>query len=175
MSAKSFEDAINAAGSPVKLLRNSQTGPYIYPVVPSEFTNWRDEQRAWRDTCILFNQSYHMTDMYVEGRDALKVLSMLGVNSFKNFGPSKAKQFVPCNHEGHVIGDVILFHLAENRFNLVGRPSVPNWVQYHHETGNYDVQIEHTEPPGARPGRIVRKPYRYQVQGPKALAVIEKV
>ena len=122
MSAKSFEDVINAAGNPVKLLRNSQTGPYIYPVVPSEFTNWRDEQRAWRDTCILFNQSYHMTDMYVEGPDALKVLTMLGINSFANFGPSKAKQFVACNYDGYVIGDVILFHLEENRFNLVGRP-----------------------------------------------------
>ena len=42
MSQKSFEDVINAAGGAVKLLRNSQTGPYIYPVVPSEFTNWRD-------------------------------------------------------------------------------------------------------------------------------------
>jgi glycine cleavage system aminomethyltransferase T len=91
MSHKSFEDVLNAAGNPVQLLRNSQTGPYIYPVVPPEFTNWRDEQRAWRETCILFNQSYHMTDMYVEGPDALKVLTMLGVNSFKNFGPSKAK------------------------------------------------------------------------------------
>src|SRR5688572_5638604 len=83
MSKRSLEDVLNAAGSAVQLLRNSQTGPYIYPVVPSEFTNWRDEQRAWRDTCVLFNQSYHMTDMYVEGPDAPTVLSMLGVNSFK--------------------------------------------------------------------------------------------
>ena len=50
MSSKSLEDLLVAVGSPVTLLRNSQTGPYIYPVVPSEFTNWRDEQRAWRDT-----------------------------------------------------------------------------------------------------------------------------
>ena len=34
MSQKSLEDVINAAGNPVQLLRNSQTGPYIYPVVP---------------------------------------------------------------------------------------------------------------------------------------------
>ena len=115
MSQKSLEDVINAAGNPVQLLRNSQTGPYIYPVVPPEFSNWRDEQRAWRDTCILFNQSYHMTDMYLEGPDALKVLSMLGVNSFNNFGPSKAKQFVACNYDGYVIGDVILFHLEPNQ------------------------------------------------------------
>src|SRR5580704_4915597 len=106
--------------SPVKLLRNSAIGPYVYPVVASEYTNWRDEQRAWQKTCVLFNQSYHMTDMYVEGPDALKLLSDLGVNTFKTFGPNKAKQYVVCNHDGYVIGDVILFGLEENLVNLVG-------------------------------------------------------
>ena len=42
MSVRSLEDVLQAAGNPVKLLRNSQTGPYIYPVVPPEFSNWRD-------------------------------------------------------------------------------------------------------------------------------------
>jgi syringate O-demethylase len=174
MSHKSFDDLLTEVGNPVTLLRNSQSGPYVYPVVPPEYSNWRDEQRAWRDTCIFFNQSYHMTDMYLEGPDALKVLTMLGVNSFKNFGPSKAKQFVACNHDGYVIGDVILFHLEENRFNLVGRPSIHNWVQYHCVTGKYDVAIDRDERTVARPGPIVRKAYRYQVQGPAALQVIEK-
>ena len=175
MSHKSLEDLLQAVGSPVKLLRESQTGPYIYPVVPSEFSNWRDEQRAWRETAVLFNQSYHMTDMYVEGPDAPKVLEKLGVNSFKDFGPNKAKQYVPCNYDGYVIGDVIIFHLEQNRFNLVGRPSVHNWVQYHCETGGYDVRIDRDERTVARPGPIVRKAYRYQVQGPNALKVMEKV
>jgi glycine cleavage system aminomethyltransferase T len=175
MSHKSLEDVLQAVGSPVKLLRESQTGPYIYPVVPTEFSNWRDEQRAWRETAILFNQSYHMTDMYVEGPDAPKVLERLGVNSFKDFGPDKAKQFVACNYDGYVIGDVVLFHLEQNRFNLVGRPSVHNWVQYHCETGRYDVKLERDERTVARPGPIVRKVYRYQVQGPNALKVMEKV
>ena len=71
MAYKSLEDLLQASGGPVKLLRNSQTGPYVYPVVPAEFTNWRDEQRAWQQTCVLYNQSFHMTDMYVEGRLSL--------------------------------------------------------------------------------------------------------
>jgi len=174
MSYKNLEELIQAAGNPVTLLRNAQSGPYIYPVVPSEYSNWRDEQRAWRETCIFFNQSYHMTDMYMEGPDALKLLATLGVNSFKEFTPNKAKQFVACNHEGYVIGDVILFHLEENRFNLVGRPAVHNWVQYHCETGRYDIRLERDERTVARPGPVVRKGYRYQVQGPNALQVLEK-
>jgi len=102
------------------------------------------------------------------------VLTMLGVNSFKGFTANKAKQFVACNHEGYVIGDVILFHLEEGRFNLVGRPSIHNWVQYHCETGKYDVTIDRDERTVARPGPIVRKAYRFQVQGPNALLVLQK-
>jgi glycine cleavage system aminomethyltransferase T len=177
MSQKSLEGALQTVGSPVKLLRESPIGPHVYPVVPLEYTNWRDEQRAWRETCILFNQSYHMTDMYVEGPDAPKVLERLGVNTFKNFGPNKAKQYVPCNHDGYVIGDVVLFHLEQNRFNLVGRPPVHNWVQYNCEVGKYDVKIERDERTAARtgPDALIRKVYRYQVQGPNALKVMEKV
>ena len=177
MTQKSLEDRLNEVGSPVKLLRESPIGPHVYPVVSLEYTNWRDEQRAWRESCILFNQSYHMTDMYVEGPDAPKLLERLGVNTFKNFGPNKAKQYVPVNYDGFVIGDVILFHLEQNRFNLVGRPPVHNWVQYHAETGKYDVKLDRDERTAARsgPDALTRKVYRYQVQGPNALKVMEKV
>jgi glycine cleavage system aminomethyltransferase T len=174
MSDQNLETLLQKT-TPVKLLRNSTIGPYVYPVVQSEYTNWRDEQRAWQKTCVLFNQSYHMTDMYVEGPDSLRLLADLGVNSFKNFGPNKAKQYVVCNHDGYVIGDVILFGLEENRFNLVGRPSVHNWVQYHCETGGYQAKVTRDERAVAQKGPVVRQAYRYQVQGPKALQVMEKV
>jgi vanillate/3-O-methylgallate O-demethylase len=85
----------------------------------------------------------------------------------------KAKQFVACNHDGYVIGDAILFHLDENRLRLVGRPSAHNWVQYHAETGDYDVVLQRDERTAVNPaGR--RELYRYQVQGPAALDVLEK-
>lgn len=174
MTQQSLESLLQKT-TPVKLLRNSQLGAHVYPVVRSEYTNWRDEQHAWQKTCVLFDQSYHMTDMYVEGPDALKLLSSLGINTFKNFGANKAKQFVPCNPEGYVIGDVILFGLEENLFNLVGRPSVHNWVQFHCETGGYDARLTRDERAAEQKGPVVRKAYRYQVQGPNALKVMEKV
>src|ERR1700752_1914360 len=106
MSHKSLEDVIQSAGNPVTLLRNQQTGPNVYPGVPAEYTNWRDEVQAWQRTCVLFNQTYHMTDMYVSGRDALKLLTKLGTNSFEKFPLNSAKQFAPCSYDGYVIGDV---------------------------------------------------------------------
>ena len=173
MSHQSLEDVLQSAGSPVQLLRNSQIGPYAFPVVPSEFTNWRDEQRSWRETCALFDQSHHMTDLYIEGSDAIALLSDLGVNSFKNFRVDQAKQFVACNHDGHVIGDAILFYLDENRLSLVGRPSALNWVEYNQASGGYDVKVERDERSAVNRGS--RKLFRYQVQGPNALKVIERV
>ena len=98
---------------PVQLLRKYQMCANPYPGVQAEYTNWRDEQRAWQKTCVLFNQSYHMTDMYLDGPDAIRLLSDLGTNTFKGFGPNKAKQYAPVNHEGYVIGDVILFGLED--------------------------------------------------------------
>jgi glycine cleavage system aminomethyltransferase T len=175
VSYKSLEDLLQAVGNPVKLLRNSQTGPYVYPVVPPEYSNWRDEQRAWQQTCVLYNQSYHMTDMYVQGPDALKLFTDLGVNSFKGFEPNKAKQFVPCNYDGFVIGDVVLFYLEKDLFNIVGRPSVHNWVQFHGETRGYKVKFERDERSVSRRGAFERKAYRFQVQGPNAMKVVEKV
>jgi glycine cleavage system aminomethyltransferase T len=173
MSYDNLEQALQKVGSPVAMLRNSQIGPYAFPVVRAEFTNWRDEQRAWRETCALFDQSHHMTDLYIQGPDALKLLSDLAINSFKHFKVNQAKQFVACNDDGYVIGDAILFYLAENSFNLVGRPSAQNWVQYHVETGRYKATAERDERSAVNQGR--RKAYRYQLQGPNALRVMEKI
>ena len=173
MSYRSLEEVLQTAGGPVELLRNSQIGPYAFPVVRAEFTNWRDEQRAWRETCALFDQSHHMTDLYVGGPDALKLFSDLGVNTFKNFRVNQAKQFVACNHDGYVIGDAILFYLDENKFNLVGRPPASNWVQYNLETRGYKATAERDERSAVNQGR--RKVFRYQVQGPNAVKVMEKV
>ncbi len=101
------------------------------------------------------------------------MLSDLGVNTFKNFAVDKAKQFVTCNPDGYVIGDGILFFLDENKVSLVGAPSAHNWVQYHAETGDYDVRLERDERTAVNPtGR--RKLYRFQVQGPTARRCMER-
>ena len=173
MSQRNLEERLSSVGSVVEMLRNAQVGPNVYPGVPAEYTNWRDEQQAWQKTCVLFNQSFHMAELAVRGPDAMTVLSRLGVNTFNNFAVDKAKQFVPCTPDGYVIGDVILFHLADDDFNLVGRAPVLNWVTYHAQTGGYDVEVELDQRSALRTdGR--RKHYRFQVQGPNAMAVIAR-
>ena len=173
MTQGSLEELLRSVPSTVEMLRNAQVGPNVYPGVPAEYTNWRDEQYAWQHTCVLYNQSFHMAELAVEGPDAMTLLSRLGVNTFGSFAVDKAKQFVPCTPDGYVLGDVILFHLAEHEFNLVGRAPVLNWVTYHAQTGSYDVQVTLDQRSALRTdGR--RRHYRFQVQGPHAMDVIAR-
>jgi vanillate/3-O-methylgallate O-demethylase len=174
--SKSLEALLQEV-NPVDLLRHSQIGAYVYPVVPPEFSNWRSEQQAWRQSCVLFDQSHHMVDLYVEGPDTLKLLTHLAINTFTNFPVNRAKQFVPCSYSGHVIGDGILFHLDTNKAVYVGRAPSANWIQFHAKTGGYNVQTVYDDRSPSRPmGKPVKRiSYRYQIQGPNAWALLEKL
>ena len=154
------------------MLRNAPVGGYAFPF-PGEYTNWRDEQEAWQKTVVLFDQSFHMTDVYFEGSDVRRLVSDIGINSLANFRAGRAKQLVACNYDGHVIGDAICFGLADEKVSIVGRPSVGNWAEYHARTNNYDVQITRDERAVANDGsRLI---YRYQIQGPNAIELIRSV
>ena len=177
MSGQSLESLLNGARNTVELLRNSQIGAYVYPVVPIEFSNWRSEQVGWQKTAVLFDQSHHMAELTVSGPDALKLLSHLTINSFASFAPNKAKQMVPCSYDGHVIGDGILFYLDKDELLFVGRTPTVNWIQFHAQTGNYKVDVirDDRSPSHPRGKAVARRHYRYQVQGPNAAQVLAKL
>jgi len=177
MTARNLQELLDESGNIVQLLRDSKIGAYIYPVVPAEFTNWRREQRAWRETAVLYDQSHHMVNLFIKGPDALKLLSDTGINSMANFPVNRAKQFVPTTPAGHVIGDGILFHEDEDAFVFVGRSPSANWLQFRADTGGYDVEIDYDDRSPSRPyGHAVsRKYWRFQIQGPAAWQVIEKL
>ncbi|WP_247004130.1 hypothetical protein [Halosolutus gelatinilyticus] len=166
-----MEEAAQAAGSPVDLMRDLGVGKFTK--VPDEITHWIEEQRSWRETCAFADQSYHMTDHYVEGPDAVDFYSEYGVNNFETSEPGKAKQLVVANPNGYFIGDAILFHLDDDEFLSVGGAAAHNWLQYHIETGDYDVSGE-IQPRPVATGEDPNN-FRFQVQGPEAIKIMEEV
>ncbi|WP_229123144.1 hypothetical protein [Enemella evansiae] len=141
----------------------TRTGAFI----PPAYTNWRDEQRAWNETAVLFHQSHHMPELFLEGPDAFRLLERLGVNSLANFTTDRAKQYVACAPSGRVIGDCVAYRLGEEKFELVSGMPLLNWVHYNAETGDYDVTVTRDNHSTANPtGRRVN--FRFQLDGPNA-------
>jgi vanillate/3-O-methylgallate O-demethylase len=175
--ANSLEDIIQGSGNIVEVLRNSKIGMYVYPVVAPEFTNWRSEQAAWRNSVVLYDQSHHMDEVTVEGPDAEAFLSHVGINDFSNFSLNRAKHFVPVTPAGHVIGDHIIFRLAQDKFLTVGRAPTSNWIMFQAAIGKWNVKVSHDPRSDSRPDgkAIYRTHYRFQIQGPDADKIFEKI
>lgn len=171
MSHRSLQSALEAAGNTIDYLREN-TGRHPYPV-PSEHTNWIEEERSWRETCSLSDLSHHQRDLYVEGPDALDVFADLGANDFESFEPGQAKQFVAPNPDGYLIGDAILFYLDDRHLKLTGTPVAPNWVEYNLTTGEYDATAQADE--RYHDKDVPHTTFRYQLQGPNAFDVMETV
>lgn len=176
---KTLQDLINSVPSIVDHLWNDVAAPHarVTPErtpVPVEFTNWRDEQRAWRETAVLFDQSHHMPELFLRGRDALRLLNRLGVNSLANLTSSRAKQFIGCNERGQIIGDCVLHMLGEGSYELISGMPLLNWVHFQAETAGYDVEIVRDNNTADNPsGR--RTNFRFGMDGPNAGLIFSEV
>lgn len=177
-SGASLQDLIDSKPDLVDYFYNDTLAPHsrergsLTPV-PNEVTNWRDEQRAWRESAVLFDQSHHMPELFLKGPDAFRLLNKIGINSFANFKPGMAKQFVACAPCGYVIGDCILYYLDEESFELVSGMTLLDWVQYNAETGGYDVTVRRDNPTSMNPqGRTL---FRYGLDGPAAAEIFAEV
>ncbi|HET6522882.1 aminomethyl transferase family protein [Sphingopyxis sp.] len=138
--------------------------------VPFENLNWVVEQNAWRQAAVMFDQSHHMPELFVRGRDALRLLRNLGVNSFAKFKPGVAKQFIVCNHEGYVIGESLVYCHSEEEFEMVSGMPCLNWVEFNARTGGYDVELLRDNHTAANPsGRRVK--FRFGMDGPNAAKI----
>jgi glycine cleavage system aminomethyltransferase T len=170
----SLQDGIDGAGSPVRLLWRQNPAPWLPENIESEYAGWRTEQAACRDAVSLSDVSHHMFDLYIEGPDATRLLSAVSANNYEKFAVGQAKQFVPVTRNGDIITDGILLRGAENKYVLSGVPASQHWVRYHGEKNGYDVVFDE-DPSTAFRGGAKPRIFRYQVQGPHAKALVEKV
>ncbi|HWD63134.1 MAG TPA: aminomethyl transferase family protein [Humibacter sp.] len=168
-----LQDAIDRAGSPMRLLWKPDAAPWDVPVLAPEYAGWQAEQDAWRSGVAISDLSFHMFDTVVEGPDATRLLSEVSANNFANFAIGQAKQFVPVAYDGNIITDGILLRQGEDRYTLSGVPAAQNWVKFHGSTGGYDVAFE-TDPDSSVRTDRDPKLFRFQVQGPHALELVAR-
>jgi len=174
MATPSVQDGIDKAGSAVNLLWKPGTPPWAVPVVDPEYAGWGEEQEAWRSGVALFDLSYHMFDTFFEGPDITRLLQDVSANNYENFAINQAKQFIPVAADGNIVVDGILLREAENKYTLSGVPAAQSWVKYHAEAGGYDVQFTTNADSSVRKDSDPAV-FRYQVQGPLAMDVIERL
>jgi vanillate/3-O-methylgallate O-demethylase len=175
---RTLQEVIDASGNIVDVLRDAQNPAYIVPVVSSEFSSWRLEQKAWRETAVLFDQTHHMDNVFIRGSDAIRLISDTAINSVANFEVNLAKQYVATNEEGFVIGDGILFRESKDEFLFVGRAQAGNWLRFQAETGGYsniDIEVDRRSPMNPMGQPVSRKYWRFQIQGPNAWQIIDKL
>jgi glycine cleavage system aminomethyltransferase T len=147
--------------------------PVIKATYSLAYQHWRDEQRARVNTAAIFDQTYHMDDLYLTGPDRIKLLADSSINSYANFGANKAKQYVATNVQGYAIADGILFGLSEDEVLLVGLPPSSHWLQYLAKQGGYDVKLQ-VEPASYEGALTSKRLYRYNIEGPNAWKILKK-
>jgi vanillate/3-O-methylgallate O-demethylase len=174
MTTPSLQDGIDKAGSPIKLLWKPNPPLQTVPVVQPEFEGWAKEQHAYEDGVILYDLCHHMNDLFIDGPDAMKLLQAVSANDYEKFAIGQAKQFVPVTKNGDIITDGILMRMGENSFILSGVPASQTWVRYHADRGGYDLTYSaNADSANRKEGPPAM--FRYQVQGPKAMEVVERV
>ena len=173
MTVPSLQDAIDQAGSPIRLLWKPNAPRWSPPVVPAEFVGWREEQSAAYETVALSDMCHHMWNLFIEGPDALRLLSDYSANNYDDFAIGQAKQSIVVTEEGYLVGDNILTRDGVEKFTLSGVPSALAWVRYHGETGDYDVSFSLDSDSAVRQGADPVL-FRFQLQGPRALELVEQ-
>jgi len=175
---ETLAQAIARVGNPVELLRNQDWPSITFPIKP-EFTNWRDEQRAWSTTVAIMDQSHHMTQLFLGGSDAIGVLSSISPNTFATFRVGVAKQLIAVNKDGYLIGDGILFYNSAEREGLVliGHHILIDWVRFNLEKAQAAGKDVHHRLEANSAMRTDAEPtfYRYELQGPEADKVMLKL
>lgn len=175
---KSLQDLIDATPDLVGYFSNDTIAPHVkesagLTPVPAEFTNWRSEQRAWREAAVIFDQSHHMPELFISGKDAFAFLNRLGVNSFAKFSVGKAKQFIGCNHQGQVIGECVLTRLGEEEFELCSGMYFLNWIRYQAGISGFDLKVVYDAPTALNPNG--RRLFRFGMDGPNAEKIFQDV
>jgi glycine cleavage system aminomethyltransferase T len=135
-------------------------GSIMGNLMPYEYTGWRNEQMAWKDTCYLGANLTPTTTSRIYGPDAMQFLKDNFTNSFEKFPVGKGKQGLMVDEEGYVAATGVLIRGNEDEFYSYW---LEPWLSYTFSTKKYNAKVEN----------LTGKVFLFQLAGPKSLQIIE--
>jgi len=169
----SLQDALEESGSAMRLLWKPGAAPCAVEGVKSEYVGWREEQAAWSQGVALSDLSHHLSNLFIKGPDATRLLAAVSANDYKAFAVGQAKLFVPVTADGHLVTDGTLMRDGVDSYVLSGVPAARSWVRYHAQQRGDDVSFV-LDPDSALRGGADRLLFRHRIQGPRAPELIER-
>jgi len=108
--------------------------PFAGFLLPVQYTGLIREHLAVREKCGLFDVS-HMSEMFVEGPDALRNIQMLFPNDYAVMNAGQVRYTTMLNEAGGIIDDMVVYKFADDRFMIVGngsnRQKDHDWIAGH--------------------------------------------
>lgn len=131
---------------------------------PHTYTNWREETLSWKKTCYLSTFLSAFPAMTISGPDAIRLISEVSVNSYRNFPIGSCKHMIVCSPKGNVIDHGLIMRVGED---TVESMITPFTLLYHAEKKKMDVHIEVQEGEN--------RSWIFQLAGPRSLEIVEHV
>jgi len=109
--------------------------PFAGFLLPVQYTEGLvKEHNTVRGKCGLFDVS-HMSEMYVEGNDALLNMQKIFPNDFSVMNIGQIKYTTMLNENGGIIDDMIVYKFSDTQFMIVGnganRQKDHDWIKSH--------------------------------------------
>ena len=131
---------------------------------PHTYTNWREETLSWKTSCYLSTFLSCFPAMTISGPDAIKLVSDVSVNSYKNFPINSCKHMIICSPKGNVIDHGLVLRTGEQEITTY---ITPFYLLYYAEKNHYDIQIDVQEGEN--------RSWIFQLAGPRSLEIVENV
>ena len=96
----------------------AKLGPYAGYRMPLSYAGLKEEHRAVRERCGLFDVS-HMGELLLSGPSALTDVNALITSDIRTLAVGHAKYTLCCREDGGILDDLIVYRLAEDRYQVV--------------------------------------------------------
>lgn len=128
---------------------------------PYEFGGWMEETMSWKKDCYIHaGLSFMVQTVEIKGPDAVKFLSDLSVNSFKNFPVGSAKHVIMCNQKGNIMQHGMALRTGEE---VIRTFDLAPYISFAAAGGKYNVEAID----------VTNERFVFQLGGLKSLEIVE--